>query len=144
MLSDAAARRVQRLRARRVPAAIAGTLLFVAGAAYGLWASDRLRSTPAALEAGAFDRPIARLARLTVNAAERLDRMQPQTPAEQALVRELRSQLDVKGRLLIVLFRFLAASVPIVAGLVILTATLSQWPLVDLITRIERRHGGPQ
>ena len=139
MLSEAAARRVQRLRARRVPVAVAGALLFLAGGGYGIWASERLQSTPAAREAEAFDRPVARLARVAVAEAERLERLQPQTAGEETLARELRAQLDIKGRLIIVLLRFLVASVPMVLGLVLLASTFAQWPLLDLIARMERQ-----
>jgi hypothetical protein len=138
MLSDAAARRVRRLRIRRLPLAIAGTLFFVAGGAYDIWASERLQSTPAARVADAFDRPIARFARLSVRDVEPLDRMRPQTESEQALITELRAQLDVKGRLVEVLLRFLVATVAMVAGLLMLAATFAQWPLLDLITTMER------
>jgi hypothetical protein len=139
MLSEAAARRVQRLRSRRVPAAVAGALLFLAGGGYGVWASERLQSTPAAGEIDAFDAPIARLARVATAEADRLDRVPPQTEREQRLVNELRTQLDIKGRLLIALLRFLVASVLMVVGLVILAATFAQWPLLDVIARMERQ-----
>lgn len=139
MLSEHAARRVRRLRRRRVPAAVAGLVLFLAGAGYGIWASERLQSTPAAAEADAFDRPIAGFARRVVGDAQRLDRVQPQTAREESLVQELRTVHDIKARLLIVLLRFLAASVPMVAGLILLAATFAQWPLLDLIARIERQ-----
>jgi hypothetical protein len=74
-----------------------------------------------------------------VSDAERLERVQPQTAREESLVKELRAVLDVRARLLIVLLRFLVASVPMVAGLVILAITFAQWPLLDVIARMERR-----
>src|SRR3989454_4412048 len=50
MLHERDARTLARVRKRQRPLLIAGTLLFLLGAVYSLWAVDRLHGTPAAEE----------------------------------------------------------------------------------------------
>lgn len=115
---------------------IAGTVLFLVGAVYMLWAVNRLHSTPAAAEPAAFDQPIARLARLVGTAQERLSRVQPATPVERALLEELRAQMDLTGRLLLLVLRLLVGSIVATAGLALLATTVAQQPLLGIFRRL--------
>jgi len=136
MLHERDARTLARLRKRQRPLLIAGTLLFLLGALYSLWAVDRLHGTPAAEETRAFDRPIAALARRVSAQQERLDRLQPMTQIERSLLAELRAQADITGRLLLFVLRLLVGSVVLTVGLALLATTLAQRPLLGIVRRL--------
>ena len=136
MLHDRDARTLARLRARQRRLLAGGALLFVLGAAYMFWAVERLHSTPAAAEPGAFDRPIAGLARLVVGVEERLSRATPVTPLERSLLTELRAQVDLNGRMLLLVLRLLVGSVVATAGLALLATTFAQRPLLGIFRRL--------
>lgn len=113
-----------------------GALLLVLGSGYMFWSVQRLHGTPATDEAQAFDRPVAGMARVTVDALARLNRVAPVTPLERALHDDLRRQTDVTGRLLILVLRLLVGSMLVTAGLVLLTNALAQWPLLRIFRRL--------
>jgi uncharacterized membrane protein YphA (DoxX/SURF4 family) len=136
MLHDRDARTLARLRALQNPLLIAGALLFLLGAGYMLWAVDRLHGTPAAAEPDAFDRPIARLARLVGNAQDRLTRVQPVTALETSLLDDLHARTDLTGRLLLLVLRLLVGSVVATAGLTLLATALAQRPLLGIFRRL--------
>lgn len=136
MLHDRDARTLARLCSRQSRLLGAGALLFLLGAAYMFWAVGRLHSTPAAGEAGAFDRPIAGLARLVGAVDERLSRAAPVTALERSLLAELRAQVDLTGRLLLLVLRLLIGSVVATAGLALLATTFAQRPLLGIFRRL--------
>jgi hypothetical protein len=136
MLHDRDARTLARLRAIQRPMLLLGAVLFLAGAVYMLWAVNRLHSTTAAEEPAAFDRPIAGLARLIGSAQERLSRADPATPLERSLLAELRAQLDLTGRLLLLVLRLLVGSVVVMAGFGLLATTFAQRPLLGIFRRL--------
>jgi hypothetical protein len=137
MLHDRDARTLARVRAGQRWLLVAGALLFLLGAGYMFWAVQRLHSTPAAAEPGAFDRPIAGLARLIVATEERLSRTEPVTPLERSLLTELRAQVDATGRLLLLVLRLLIGSVVATAGLALLATTFAQRPLLGIFRRLK-------
>ena len=136
MLHERDARTLARVRKRQRPLLIAGTLLFLLGAVYSLWAVDRLHGTPAAEETAAFDRPIAGLAKLVRAQQERLDRVQPVTQIERSLAVELRAQADATGRLMLFVVRLLVGSIILTVGLALLATTLAQRPLLSIFRRL--------
>jgi hypothetical protein len=136
MLHERDARTLARVRKRQRPLLIAGTLLFLLGAVYSLWAVDRLHGTPAAEETAAFDRPIASLAKLVRAQQERLDRVQPVTQIERSLAVELRAQADATGRLMLFVVRLLVGSIILTVGLALLATTLAQRPLLGIFRRL--------
>lgn len=136
MLHERDARTLARLRAIQRPMILVGAVLFLLGALYMLWAVDRLHSTPAADEPAAFDRPIARLARLVGAAQERLSRAHPTTPLERSLLQELRAQFDLTGRLMLLVLRLLIGSIVVTAGLALLATTFAQRPLLGIFRRL--------
>jgi len=113
-----------------------GALLLVLGAGYMFWSVQQLHGTPAAAESQAFDRPVAGMARLTVDALARLERVTPVTPLERSLLGDLRRQTDVTGRLLILVLRLLLGSMLVTAGLVLLASAVAQWPLLGIFRRL--------
>ena len=115
---------------------LVGAALFLLGAVYMLWAVNRLHSVAAAEEPEAFDRPIAGLARLIGSAQERLGRAQPATSLERSLLAELRAQLDLTGRLLLLVLRLLVGSIVATAGLALLATTFAQRPLLGIFRRL--------
>jgi hypothetical protein len=136
MLHDRDARTLARLRTRQRWLLIAGAFLFLLGAGYMFWAMERLHSTPAAAEPDAFDRPIAVLARLVVAVEERLSRAEPMTPLERSLLAELRAQVDLNGRMLLLVLRLLVGSIVATAGLALLATTFAQRPLLGIFRRL--------
>jgi hypothetical protein len=136
MLHDKDARTLARLRALQLPMLVVGALLLLLGAAYMLWAVDRLHSTPAAAEPEAFDRPIARLARLVGAAQDRLSHVEPVTRVETSLLAELRAQIDLTGRLLLLVLRLLMGSMVATAGLGFLATTFARRPLLGILRRL--------
>jgi hypothetical protein len=136
MLHDRDARTLARLRARQPWLLAGGALLFLLGAVYMFWAVGRLHSTPAADEVGAFDRPIGGLARLVGAVDARLSRAAPVTPLERSLLAELRAQVDLTGRLLLLVLRLLVGSIVATAGLALLATTFAQRPLLGIFRRL--------
>jgi hypothetical protein len=136
MLHDRDARTLARLRAAQRWLLAAGTLLFLLGAGYMFWSVQRLHSTPAAAEPEAFDRPIAGLGRLVGAVEQRLSRAEPATPLERSLLAELRAQVDLTGRLLLLVLRLLIGSIVATAGLALLATTFAQRPLLAIFRRL--------
>lgn len=136
MLHDRDARTLARLRASQRWLLLVGTLLFLLGTGYMFWAVQRLHSTPAAAEPEAFDRPIGGLGRLFVAAEKRLNRAEPVTALERSLLGELRMQMDLTGRLLLLVLRLLMGSIVATAGLVLLSTTFAQRPLLGIFRRL--------
>jgi len=136
MLHDRDANTLARVRKRQRPMLIAGAVLFLLGAVYSLWAVDRLHGTPAVEETGAFDRPIAALAKRVRAQHDRLERLQPVTQIERSLLAELRAQADTTGRLLLFVLRFLVGSVVLTVGLMLIATTLAQRPLLGIFQRL--------
>jgi hypothetical protein len=130
------ARTLDRTRRRQRPMLVLGAILLLVGGAYMLWAVERLKSTPAAVEPGAFDRPIAGMARLTAAAQDRLSRVRPVTDLERSLLEETRVQIDINGRLLVLVLRLLIGSVLASGGLVLLASALAERPLLGILKRL--------
>jgi hypothetical protein len=127
---------LRRLRTLQGPMLVTEALLFLLGAGYMLWSVDRLRGTPAASERDAFDRPIARLVRLTGAADERLNRVQAVSPLEVSLLEELRARTDATARLGLFVLRLLIGSVGTTVGLALLAAALARRPLLGIFRRL--------
>jgi hypothetical protein len=136
MLHEHDARTLRRLRALQLPMLAAGALVFLVGAAYMLWSVERVRGTPAAMEHDAFDRPVARLARLVEAAQDRLNRVRPATPLEASLLDEVRAKTDATGRLALFVLRLLIGSVGTTVGLALLATALAQRPLLGIFRRL--------
>jgi hypothetical protein len=136
MLHQQDDRTLRRLRALQGPMLAIGALLFLLGAVYMLWSVDRLRGTPAVAEHDAFDRPIARLARLSGAADERLSRVQAVSPLEISLLDELRARTDATARLGLFVLRLLIGSVGTTVGLALLATALAQRPLLGIFRRL--------
>jgi hypothetical protein len=136
VLHDRDANTLARIRRRQRPMLLAGAMLFLLGAVYSLWAVNRLHGTPSAEETGAFDRPVAALARRVSAQQERIERLQPITQIEKSLLAELRAQADITGRLLLFVLRFLVGSVVVTVGLMLLATTLAQRPLLSILRRL--------
>ena len=136
MLHERDARTLARLRAGQRWLLAAGFVLFLLGAGYMFWATQRLHSTAASDEPGAFDRPVAGLGRLTAGVERRLGQARPVSALERSLLAELRSQVDLNGRLLILVLRLLIGSVVATAGLALLATTFAQRPLLGIFRRL--------
>jgi hypothetical protein len=128
-------RLVTRARGRGRVALVIGLACFLLGGAYSLWAVERLRATPIAEEVRAPDRPVARLAALVEPRLAHLAAIDATTALERALLRDLRDQVDLSGRALLLTLRLLIGSVLVTVGLALVAGAVAQRPLLSLIAR---------
>jgi hypothetical protein len=66
----------------------------------------------------------------------RLGQAQPVTALERSLLAELRAQVDLNGRLLLLVLRLLIGSIVATAGLALLATTFAQRPLLGIFRRL--------
>ena len=128
MLSEGERSYLKKLRGRRRAAIAVGLLLSLAGGLYAIWGVDQLRSSfgteaDAERSASTWD-PLARLALVFAPYHERLREAQPETETERVLLEELDAQTTLSAQLLVLLIRFLFASLLLTAGLILLTSGL--------------------
>jgi hypothetical protein len=135
-LADADRRLVARLRRRQRPLLVVAVALTLLGGAYGVWAAEELRRAPA-MNAHAFDRPVARIGVLLAARAERLAQLQPRTEREGRLRDELALQTRYLAALGVAMLRFLLALGVLTAGLLLLTAWGTQRPLLRVLARLD-------
>jgi hypothetical protein len=143
MLSEREDSYLKRLRWRK-PAAIAvGLLLTLAGGIYAIWGAGQLQSsldTEVREEQPAPTRdPIARLALLFAPYHERLREVRPETETERILLEELPEQTTLTAQLLVLLVRFLFASLVFTTGLILLSYGLANRRLLAIVESIQER-----
>jgi hypothetical protein len=140
MLSERDLRYLGRLRGRRYAAIAAGVLLTAAGGFYAIWGAGQFRESLAAearVEQRAAPRdPVARLARLFAPYHERLRDAQPETEAERVLIEELDEQTTLTAQLLVLLVRFLFASLVLTTGLILLSNALVTGRLLSMLDTV--------
>lgn len=129
---------LQRASSRHRYAIITGFALCFAGGLYGVWGVQQLDPEHAPQPHEAFDRPIARLALLTLGYQERLSQLQPKTEREETLLTHLKAQTDTTIRLILMLFRFLFASMVMTAGAVFLAVGLTQKQFLDIMEKLPK------
>ena len=100
--------------------------------------ADRCERKVAALE-----RERARLARLFTPYHERLAEAEPETDTERILIEELDEQTTLAAQLLVLLVRFLFASLVLTTGLILLSNALVTGRLVAMLDSILDRHQAP-
>ena len=140
MLSDREHGYLRRLRWRRRVAIAVGLLLTAAGGLYAIWGTGEFRAhlgTEAREEQSASPRdPIARLARLFAPYHERLAEAKPETDTERILIEELDEQTTLAAQLLVLLVRFLFASLVLTTGLILLSNSLVTGRLVAMLEAV--------
>lgn len=129
---------LQRASSRHRYAIVTGFALCFAGGLYGVWGVQQLDPEHAPRPHEAFDRPIARLALLIVGYQERLSQLEPQTEREETLLTHLKAQTDTTVRLILMLFRFLFASMVMTAGVVFLAVGLTQKQLLGIMEKLRK------
>lgn len=117
---------------------ITGFVLCFAGGLYGVWAVQQMDPGRAPDPHSAFDRPIARLALLAAGYQERLSELEPQSERERTLLTHLKAQTDASVRLMLMLARFMLASMLMTVGVVFLTIGLTQKQFLDIIGKLQK------
>jgi hypothetical protein len=147
MLSDRERGYLRTLRWRRRGALALGLLLTAAGGLYAIWGAGDFRArlgVEALEERSAPPRdPIARLARLFTPYRERLAEAEPKTDTERILIEELDEQTTLAAQLLVLLVRFLFASLVLTTGLILLSNALVTGRLVAMLDTILDRQRAP-
>ena len=140
MLSDRERRYLGKLRGRRRAAIAVGLILTLCGGLYAIWGVGQLRSSfgeegNAAQLASSWD-PLARLALVFAPYHERLREAEPETETEQVLLEELDAQTTLSAQLLVLLIRFLFASLLLTVGLILLTSGLGDRRLLVILDSV--------
>jgi hypothetical protein len=136
------------LRWRRRTALAIGLILTLAGGSYALWGAGQFRSelgleVPRERSAASWD-PLARLALLFAPYQERLRAAEPETEAERTLLRELDEQTTLTSQLFVLLVRFLFASLPLTAGLILVSSGLGNRRLLAIVDSILAQRRDPE
>lgn len=144
MLSERDHGYLRRIRGRRYTAIAVGVLLTVSGAFYAIWGAGQFRErladpAPAELSVAPRD-PIARLARLFAPYHERLQEARPETEAERILIEELDGQTTLAAQLLVLLVRFLFASLVLTTGLILVSNALVTGRLLSMLDTVLEKH----
>ena len=147
MLDDREQRYLRRFRWWRRAAIAVGLLLALAGGGYGIWGAAQFRSelgvqVSRERSAATWD-PLARLALLFAPYQERLREAEPETDAERMLLEELDEQTALASGLLVLLIRFLFASLVLTTGLILISSGLANRRLLAILDSVlEQRERG--
>jgi hypothetical protein len=149
MLNDREHSYLRRFRWRRRAAIAMGLLLTLAGAFYAIWGAGQFRShlgTEVSEEQSASTRdPVARLALLFAPYHERLRELEPETETERLLLEELDERTTLTAQLLVLLVRFLFASLVLTTGLILFSNGLGTRRLLAMLDSIlEHRQASDQ
>jgi hypothetical protein len=137
MIDDRERSYLRGLRWRRRAALAMGLLLTLAGGFYALWGAGQFQSE-LGIEAGqersvaSWDPP-ARLALLFAPYHERLREAEPETETESILLGELDEQTTLTTQLLVLLVRFLFASMVLTPGLILVSSGLGNRRLLAIV-----------
>jgi len=143
MLDDRDRRYLRRLRWRGRAAIGVGLLLTLAGGCYALWGAAQFRSNLASEVdrerwVAAWDPP-TRLALLFAPYHERLEEAEPETESERLLLEELDEQTALAAGLLVLLIRFLFASLVLTVGLILLASAGPNRRLLSILDSLVER-----
>jgi hypothetical protein len=143
MLSEREHSYLQRFRWRRRTAIAVGLLLTLAGGLYAIWGAGQFRSRLGAEvreeQSASMRDPVARLALLFAPYHERLREAQPATETERILLEELDEQTTLAAQLLVLLVRFLFASLVLTTGLILFSNGLGTRRLLAILDSILER-----
>jgi hypothetical protein len=142
MIDDRERSYLRGFRWRRRAALAIGLLLTLAGGFYALWGAGQFRSelgieVREEPSAASWD-PLARLALLFAPYQERLREAEPETEAERALLEELDERTTLTTQLLVLLARFLFASLILTTGLILISSALGNRRLLAIVDSILR------
>ncbi len=132
---------LRHMEARHILAALFGVLLLCSGGTYGIWATQQLKPSVAPDPAGAFDRPIARLATVFEHEQARLRAVHPATTLEKQLHERLLEQTDSLMRWILLVLRLLVSAMLMTAGAVNMAVGLTYRQLLPIIRKL--RPGNP-
>jgi hypothetical protein len=140
MLDDRERSYLRRFRWWRRAAVAVGLLLTLAGGGYALWGAGQFRSdfgveVSRERSAATWD-PLARLALLFAPYQERLREAEPETDAERMLLGELDEQTALASGLLVLLIRFLFASLVLTTGLILISSGMANRRLLAILDSV--------
>ena len=140
MIDDRERSYLRGLRWRRRAALAMGLLLTLAGGFYALWGAGQFRSelgieVSRERSVASWD-PLARLALLFAPYHERLREAEPETETESILLGELDEQTTLTTQLLVLLARFLFASMVLTTGLILISSGLGNRRLLAIVDSI--------
>lgn len=129
---------LQRASSRYRYAIITGIALCVVGGLYGVWGVQQMDPERVPRPYEAFDRPIARLALVAAGYEKRLSQVEPQNEREDTLLAHLKTQTDTTVRLILVLIRFMFASMVMTAGVFFLAVGLTQKQFLGIVGKLQK------
>ena len=137
MLNEREQSYLRRFRWWRRAAIAMGLLFTLAGGGYALWGAGQFRSdlgveVSRERSAATWD-PLARLALLFAPYHERLREAEPETETESILLGELDEQTTLTTQLLVLLVRFLFASMVLTPGLILVSSGLGNRRLLAIV-----------
>jgi len=140
MLDDRERSYLKRFRWWRRAAVAVGLLLTLAGGGYALWGAGQFRSNLGVevsreRSAATWD-PLARMALLFAPYQERLREAEPETDAERMLLEELDEQTALASGLLVLLIRFLFASLVLTTGLILISSGTANRRLLAILDSV--------
>lgn len=147
MLSDREQSYLRGLRWRRRAAIVVGLLLIAIGSSYGIWGAGQLRSrldveVAEVRSAPTWD-PLAKLALVFAPYQDRLSEAVPETEAERVLLAELAEQTALSAQLVVLLFRYLFASLVLTAGFILLSSGIGTRRLLSILdSLLEKQQRG--
>jgi hypothetical protein len=147
MLSDRERRYLRGLRWRRRAAIALGLLLALAGGSYGIWGAEQFRlamgdQVDEARSSVTRD-PLANLALLFAPYQQRLRQAEPETEAERILLEELDERTTLSAQLVVLLFRFLFASLVLTTGLILLSTGTGTRRLLAILDSVLEQQPAP-
>jgi hypothetical protein len=140
MLSDREHSYLRGFRWRRRAAIALGLLLTLAGGFYAIWGAGQFR-TRLGIEvdeehSAATRDPLASLALLFAPYHERLTEAEPETEAERMLLEELDERTTLSAQLVVLLVRFLFASLVLTTGLILFSNGMGTRRLLAILDRV--------
>lgn len=135
-----AQRRLSRMRATAPWAVVFGALLMFLGGSYGIWGARQLAVGEKGAWQGAFDRPIVRVGMVFLEHIEPLKQRPVTTPLEEQLRDELVVRTEWLAAGVVILFRFMLASMLLTGGMAVLSSGLTRKEVFMLMDRVSREN----
>jgi len=140
MLSDREHSYLRRFRWQRRAAVAVGLILTLAGGSYAIWGAREFRTAirdgVAAGRSAPTQDPLASLALLFAPYQERLWEANPETEAEIILLEELDERTTLSAQLLVLLVRFLFASMVLTTGLILFSNGIATRRLLAILDSV--------
>ncbi len=135
-LPPAEARLLSRLARTQRWTAAAGLALALVGAAYATWGVVRFDPLADPRRDPGFDRPVAKLAFLYASYQGGVERIEPETFTEAALLETLEGGMKFSAGMVLMLVRLFLGTLVALAGCVMMTVVVERRRLLAIIGRL--------